>query len=89
VGDMSSPIWLALDPLALAPGDGLEVIARRPPDITPAMLDARLQAGLAEYTRQLPAADRQLRLHVSGIEGTPAGHQIGRLLHYVLATASF
>jgi putative ABC transport system permease protein len=87
VGAMSSPIWLALDPLALAPGDGLEVIARRPPDITPAMLDARLQAGLAEYTRQLPAADRELRLHVSGIEGTPAGHQIGRLLHYVLATA--
>jgi putative ABC transport system permease protein len=85
--DMSSPIWTLLDSQALSSDDGLHVIVRRPPATTPATLTERLQAGLAGYASRLPAADRQLRLRVSSVEGTPVGDQVSIVLPYVLAVS--
>jgi putative ABC transport system permease protein len=82
--EMNSPIWTVLDRQAVPPDEGLDVIVRRPPGITPAFLDGQLQTGLADYTRQRPAAERQQRLKVSGIEGTPIGNQMAFILPYVL-----
>ena len=85
--EMGAPIWTALDERTLAADDTLDVVVRRPPETTPAMLDAQLQSGLSQYARQRPAAERDLRLRVSGMEGTPIGHQVALILPYVLGTA--
>ena len=58
-GDMNSPIWTLLDTQALAPDEPLGVIVRRPAGETPAMLEARLRTGLADYARA--AARRRAR----------------------------
>jgi putative ABC transport system permease protein len=84
---MDSPIWTVLDVRRLMPDATVSVMTRRPPGMTPAMLEARLQPGLAEYGAQLPAGERQLMLRTSGVEGTPIGHQMSFVLPYVLGTA--
>ena len=85
--DMNSPIWTALDERVLGSDEPLEVVVRRPHGTTPAMLDAQLQHGLAEYARQRPAGERDQRLLVSGIEGTPIGRQVALILPYLLGTS--
>jgi putative ABC transport system permease protein len=85
--EMNSPIWTRLDLRPVAADDGLEVVTRRPAGVTPSMLEARLTVALAEYARTLPAAQRQLRLKISGIEGTPLGNQLSIALPYVLGTS--
>ena len=84
---MNSPIWTRLDAQALPPGQGLGVIVRRPSGETPAMLEARLRTGLADYAARLPAAERDLRVRVLGVEGTPIGHQVAIVLPYILGTS--
>ena len=84
---MDSPIWTPLQVEALAPDAVLDVMVRRTAGMTPAQLEERLQRGLAEYTRQLPASERDLRLKVSSVEGTPVGNQVTFILPYVLAAA--
>jgi putative ABC transport system permease protein len=86
-GDMNSPVWTALDPRTLPPGDTIETIVRRPGGESPAMLDARLRTALAEYEARLPAGERNLRLKVSKVEGTPIGHQVALILPYLLGTS--
>jgi putative ABC transport system permease protein len=86
-GDMNSPIWTLLDARALAAEDPLEVIVRRPPGTTPAMLEAQLRTGLADYAARLPIAERDLRLRVLGVEGTPIGNQVAVVLPYILAAS--
>jgi putative ABC transport system permease protein len=85
--DWGSPVWTRLDPRAVPPDEGLEMIVRRPPQLSPALLDARLQGGLAEYARRLPAGQRELRLLVSGIEGTPIARQMAPILPYILGAS--
>jgi putative ABC transport system permease protein len=85
--DWGSPVWTLLDPRAVPPDEGLEMIVRRPAALTPALLDARLQGGLAEYARRLPSAQRDLRLKVSGVEGTPIARQVAPFLPYVLGAS--
>ena len=87
LSDMDSPIWIALDLRTLAADARVGVVARRPPGSTHASLEARLQAGLADYARQLPAGERQLVVKASGLEGTTIGHQMSFVLPYVLGTA--
>lgn len=85
--DTNAPIWTLLDWRRLSPEDSLDVVVRRPPGMTPAMLDARLRPGLAEYATRLPAEQRHLLLAVSGIEGTPLARQVALVLPYVLGVA--
>ena len=60
---------------------------RREPGVTPERLARRLQGGLQEYAGHLPAAERQLRLKVSGLEGTPLGQGVSLSLPWVLGTS--
>lgn len=84
---MDSPIWTPLRLEALPSDAVLDVMVRRTAGTTPALLEERLRRGLTEYTRQLPAGQRDLRLKVSAVEGTPIGHQVAFILPYVLAAA--
>ena len=61
-GDMNSPVWTALNVRALPPDEEVQVIIRRPDGINHSMLHAQLQPGLADYARELPAGQRELRL---------------------------
>jgi putative ABC transport system permease protein len=81
---MNSPIWTMLDPAALPSETALEVVIRRGPGITPEALAQQLQPGLAEYAQRLPAAERQLRLKVSGLQGTPVGQAVSLVLPWLL-----
>ena len=85
--ETNSPIWIALDRQNIASDQPLEVVVRRPDGVTTSMLEARLQSGMAEFAGHLPANQRQLRLKVSGIEGTPLGNQVALVLPYVLGTS--
>ena len=85
--DMNSPIWTALDVQKMPPDAPVEVIVRRPPDTTPAMLEAQLRVGLADYARHQPSGSRDLLMRVSGVEGTPVGNMMSFVLPYVLGTA--
>src|SRR5204863_3116771 len=82
-----SPVWTRLDPRTVPPDEALEMIVRRPASLSPALLDTRLQAGLAEYARRLPAGQRDLRLLVSGIEGTPIARRMAPFLPYLLGAS--
>jgi predicted permease len=47
-----------------------------------------LKTGLDAYASRVPEDQRQLVVRVSGVEGTPVGHQVSFVLPYVLATAA-
>jgi predicted permease len=83
----NSPIWTELDVRSLAATDEIETVVRRPPGVTPEMLAAQLHTGLTEYADGLPAAQRQLRLKVSGIAGTPIGNSASLILPYLLGAS--
>jgi putative ABC transport system permease protein len=83
--DMSSPIWVRLDREAALAEDGLHVIVRRAPGVTPEMLAAQLQGGLAQYVSGLNAGERRLHVELSSINGTPVGDHVSIVLPYVLA----
>jgi len=85
--DWGSPIWTLLDPRAVPADEGLEMIVRRPAGLSPALLEPRLEVGLADYARRLPSGQRELRLKVSGIEGTPIARQVAPFLPYVLGAS--
>ena len=52
--------------------------------MTAAALEARLQGGLQEFAGQLPSGQRNLRMKISGVGGTPMGHQLSIVLPYLL-----
>ena len=52
--DWGSPVWTLLDPRTVPPDEGLEMIVRRPAELSPARLDARLQGGLAGTRAAFP-----------------------------------
>ena len=82
-----SAVWTLLDSGTAAAETTLDVIARRPPGVTPAALSAELQSGVTAYAGSLPARERDLRLAVSGIEGTPLGRNVPLALPWLLAGA--
>jgi predicted permease len=85
--EMNAPIWIAIEPHALAAAERLEVVARRPAGITHDALAAQLQRGLAAYASTRPAGEREMRLKVSSVEGTPMGGAMSLLLPYVLGAS--
>jgi predicted permease len=85
--DMNATIWIALDPAALRADDQLEVIGRRAPGVTGDAFASALRPELASYASRLPAAERQLRLKVSPVEGTPLGKQVSVVLPWLLAAS--
>jgi predicted permease len=85
---MDSPVWIPLDAAAAAANIGLDVVIRRAPGVTPDALARQLEPGLAAYADGQPAAERQLRLKVSGVEGTPVGDAVSIVLPWLLAACA-
>jgi putative ABC transport system permease protein len=87
--DMNSPIFTLIRRDASAAIEEIHTVVRRPPGVTPEMLEAQLQNGLQDYAATLPSGQRQLRIKVSGIEGTPVGNSVSFVLPYVLGMSVF
>ena len=81
-----SAVWTLLRPETAAAEARLDVVARRARDVTPTMLSAQLQSGVRAYATTL-SGDCELRLAVSGIEGTPIGRAVSIALPWLLAVA--
>lgn len=77
---MDAPVWIPLDMSTLRPGDSLEVVVRRPGGVTAGSLTEKLRSGLEEYTGRLPQNERQLRVQVTPMRGTPIGDAIGTVI---------
>jgi predicted permease len=84
---MDAPVWTRLEPGATSPDTELEVVGRRDERTSPAHLAERLQPALDAYARQLPVGDRQVKVHVSGLEGTPMGRSVSLMLAWLLGVA--
>jgi len=84
---MNSVVWTPLDRTALLREAGLEVVVRRGPGMTAEQLTERLQPGLIQYGQALPAAERELRLKVSRVEGTPMGKAVAVVLPWLLGAS--
>jgi predicted permease len=81
-------VWTILDRSSLASQTAVEVVIRRPPGMTPAALQNLLQPVMAEYASHQPADQRQLRLLVAPVVGTPMAKQMSIALPWVLGVAS-
>src|SRR5262245_47302506 len=84
---MNSAIWTPLDISTLRHDSFLDVVVRRRADVTPERLAQQLQRGLNQYAERLPAGERQLRLKVSGVEGTPMGKAMSVALPWLLGAS--
>jgi predicted permease len=84
---MDSPVWVPLEAAAVPAEDGLEVVIRRAAGISATALAQQLEPALAEYASRQRASERQLRLKVSGLEGTPLGQAVSIVLPWLLGTA--
>ena len=82
-----SAVWTLLDDGTAASENALDVVARRQPGVSPTALGGQLQSGLAAYANNLPAQQREFRLAVSGIEGTPLGRAVPLAIPWLLAAA--
>jgi predicted permease len=86
-GNMDGPVWTRLD-VAAAPDDAsLDVVARRPPGLSPTALEDRLRAGADTHAAQLPSDQRQLRAVTRPVRGTPMGNNIGPFVIVLLGGA--
>ena len=84
---MDAPIWIPLEPSALSSVAGLDVVIRRPPEMTPQRLAGLLEHGLRDYASRLPNSERKMHLGVSGIEGTPLGRSVALALPWLLGAS--
>jgi putative ABC transport system permease protein len=70
-GSVSTPtIWTPLNINAAKSGDVVDVIVRRN-HVEPEQLMERLQNSIAAYTAALPDTERQIRVRVTPVRGTP------------------
>jgi putative ABC transport system permease protein len=81
---MDTPIWTPVSINTLAAEAGVEVVARRQLGVSPEGFAEQLANGLNAYATSLPAPERQLRLKVSGVEGTPLGRSVALALPWLL-----
>jgi predicted permease len=76
-GDLSEPLWTLADQRAYPPEVALHVVVRRGGPDTHAALQQRLQAAAQPYAAAQPAGQRDLRVRVSPMIGTPIGEAMG------------
>lgn len=76
-GAMNEPIWTPMDFRSLAPELPLDVVVRRGAGTSPQALAASLQAATEVFTSDRRAGERQMRVVVREMAGTPMGEAMG------------
>ena len=86
--EMNAAIWVPFDAARLTRDDLVLAIGRRPPDVSPTSLAAALQPALeADDAAGFAANERQRRVVVRAVAGTPMGASMALLLPYVLGAS--
>ena len=86
-GSLQSPLWTYLPREGAAAQPALDVVVRRPPQLSPAAVVEQLQHSAEPYRQRQPAAARDVRVVASGIGGTGLGDQMAAVIPYLVGAA--
>jgi putative ABC transport system permease protein len=86
-GSLQAPLWTHLPREGVATQPALDVIVRRPSQLSTAALAEQLQHSAEPYRRRQPAAARDLRVVASQIGGTGLGDQMAEVIPYLVGAA--
>ena len=86
-GSLQSPVWTHLPREGVATQPALDVVVRRPPQLSGAAVSEQLQRRAEPYRQRLPAAARDIRVLASGIGGAGLGLSI--VIPFVVSAAVF
>src|SRR5690349_11808103 len=88
-GEMQPSIWIPLDVQRYTAAESLDVVVRRKAGVTSAALSESLGRALSEYVQTLPDRERNLRVQVDPVQGTPIGWMIGPGIVWLLEGCVF
>lgn len=88
-GSLQAPLWTHLPREGVAAQPALDVVVRRPPQLSAAAVAERLQHGAEPYVQRQPAAARDVRVLTSGIGGNDLGDQMALVIPYLVGAAVF
>lgn len=86
-GDLAQPIWTVVDTAALSSDTTMHVVVRRRDGETTAVLQGRLDGIARAYVDAQPAGQRELRIQVGPMIGTPIGEWMGPMPGILLGLA--
>jgi predicted permease len=88
-GSLQAPLWTNLPREDAAVQPALDVVVRRPRQLSTAAAAAQLQHSAEPYRQRQPAAARDVRVVASGIGGTGLGDQMAVVIPYLVGGAVF
>jgi putative ABC transport system permease protein len=84
---MGDDLWVAVDERLIPADAGLQVVIRRPPEMSPAGLHTALQRGLAAHNGEREPGTQPLHIRVSGVGGTPLGRMMAPAIPVIIGVA--
>lgn len=84
---MDGPVWTRLDVDTLGDDAQLDVVLRRPSELTQAALAEYLRSRADDFAAKQPTGSRDLRARLDSIGGTPMGRQVGPMVIVLLSSA--
>jgi putative ABC transport system permease protein len=88
-GSLQAPLWTYLPREGAAAQPALDVVVRRPRQLSTVAVAEQLQHSAEPYRRRQPAAARDVRVVASGIGGTGLGDQMALVIPYLAGAAVF
>ena len=86
-GSLEAPLWTHLPRERVSSQPALDVVVRRPPQMSAAALAEQLQGNGEPYRQRQPAAARDVRVVASEIRGTGLGEQLAVVIPYLVSAA--
>jgi putative ABC transport system permease protein len=86
-GSLQAPLWTHLPPDRVSAHPALDVVVRRPPQLSTAALAEQLQRNSEPYRQRQPATARDVRVVASDIRGTGLGEQMAVVIPYLVGAA--
>lgn len=86
-GSLQAPLWTFLSPEAAGAQSALDVVVRRPSQLSNAALAEQLQQSAGPYRNRQPASARDVRVLTRGVGGTGLGDQMAIVIPYLVTAA--
>jgi putative ABC transport system permease protein len=88
-GSLQAPLWTHLPREAIGAQPALDVVVRRPSQLSSAALAEQLQHDAEPYRQRQAAPGRDVRVLASGVGGTGLGDQMSAVIPYLVGVAVF
>jgi predicted permease len=88
-GSLQAPLWTHLPREGVATQPALDVVVRRPPELSSTAVSEQLQQGAEPYRQRQPTGARDLHVLTSGVGGTGLGDQMAVVIPYLVGAAVF